>query len=185
MASKKIGLLTGAALILAAGALPVLAQPAPNAGAAPPPPPARGFAVGEAFARADANNDGRVTLEEGRAWLAARFQEVDANRDGGVSLEEFTAYAQARMGGRTPPPQAQQHGAAMFRAVDANGDGRVTLQEITPFAEAMFRARDANGDGALSREEVRPEHRGPRHHHAGPGPEGRRGPPPAPPAQPN
>lgn len=182
MASTKIGLMAGAALILAAGALPVLAQPAPGAGG---PPPARGFAVGEAFARADANNDGRVTLEEGRAWLAARFQEVDTNRDGGVSVEEFTAYAQARMGGRTPPARAQEHGAAMFRAVDSNGDGRVTLQEITPFAEAMFRARDTNADGALSREEVRPERRGHGHHHASHGPGDRRGPPAAAPAQPN
>ncbi len=53
-----------------------------------------GFAAGEAFARADANNDGRVTREEGWTWLQARFAEVDANHDGGVTLDEAAqAYA--------------------------------------------------------------------------------------------
>ncbi|MBX6374168.1 MAG: hypothetical protein IRZ13_08000, partial [Acetobacteraceae bacterium] len=47
---------------------------------------AGGFAAGEAFARADANGDGRVTRDEGWVWLQARFTEVDANKDGSVTL---------------------------------------------------------------------------------------------------
>ena len=63
-----------------------------------------GFAVGEAFARADANNDGKVTRDEANAWLAARFAEIDANKDGGLTIEETRAFYTARRGeGRGPP----------------------------------------------------------------------------------
>jgi hypothetical protein len=66
-----------------------------------------GFAAGEAFARADANNDGKVTREEANAWLAARFAEIDANKDGGLTLEETRAFYTARRGRRTDGPRAQ------------------------------------------------------------------------------
>jgi Ca2+-binding EF-hand superfamily protein len=193
MKTSRIALLAGAAAIAGALSLPAIAQPSPAQG----PGPGRGapgFAMGEAFARADSNNDGRVSRDEGWTWLSARFAEIDTNRDGGVTIEEFRAYVTARMGGRTPPAEmrerAEQRGQAMFRALDVNGDGRVTLEEIRPFAEAMFRARDLNNDGALSREEVQPSRANWQgHHHRGPmggpgyGPGGeRRGPPPAAPA---
>jgi Ca2+-binding EF-hand superfamily protein len=193
MTTSRIVLLAGAALLVAGtAALPALAQPGPRGGGG-------GFAMGEAFARADTNNDGRVSRDEGWAWLQARFAEVDANRDGGVTIEELRAYMDARRGNRPGPrpearQQMEQRGAAMFRALDVNSDGKVTLEELRPFAEAMFRARDANSDGALSREEVSVR-RDAGHHHRGPGmgpgmgPGGeRRGAPPAaqPPAtQPN
>jgi Ca2+-binding EF-hand superfamily protein len=166
MTTSRLGLLGGAALLVAGTlAIPAIAQTGPghhhHRGG--------GFAVGEAFARADANNDGRVTLEEGRTWLAARFAEVDANRDGGVTFEEMRAYARTRMGDRQPPAEmqqrAEQRGQGMFRGLDTNSDGRVTLEEMRPFAEAMFRARDTNADGALTRDEVmtqRGERRGDR-----------------------
>lgn len=185
MNSTKIALLAGAALAVAMGSLPAIAQPGPGSGPSRPAPGGRGFAVGEAFARADANNDGRVTQDEGWAWLQARFQEADADHNGGVTMEEMRAFAQARMGehrmGRSAERGAANGGVAnggvasgmdrqgqsMFRALDANGDGKVTQDEIRPFAEAMFRARDANSDGALTRDEVRAQNRGSRHgqHH--------------------
>jgi Ca2+-binding EF-hand superfamily protein len=189
MKTSRIVLLAGAALLVAGtAALPALAQPGPHGRGHG----GGGFALGEAFGRADVNNDGQVSRDEAWAWLQARFAEVDANRDGGVTMEEMRAYAQARMGNRQPRPEMrermEQRGASMFRALDANSDGKVTLEELRPFAEAMFRARDANSDGALSREEVS-FRRGGGHHHRGPGmgPGGeRRGPPAQPPAtQPN
>jgi hypothetical protein len=187
--SKRIALFAGAGLVVLIGAVPALAQPGPGGPPAGAPvaganPGGRAFALGEAFARADVNNDGRVSRDEGWAWLQARFQEADADRDGGVTLQEFRSFAQNRFGRRTPPPQAEERGQAMFRALDGNGDGKVSLEEIRPFAEAMFRARDANADGALSREEAMPR----RHGHHGMMDrfrDWRRGPsatPPAPPA---
>lgn len=119
-----------------------------------------GFALGEAFARADANNDGRVTLDEGRVWLQARFAEVDQNRDGGVTVDEFMAYMQSRRpaGRSAPRPEMLARMRANvergFRFLDANADGRVTMEELLPVAQAMFRVADANTDGALTREEV-------------------------------
>src|SRR5687768_14971239 len=132
MRASRIALIAGAALVSGALALPVLAQPAPGQGPGPGPGGGRaapGFAMGEAFARADTNNDGRVSRDEGWTWLQARFAEVDANRDGGATFEESRDYAQNRMGRRAPPPErrerAEQHGRAMFRALDVNGDSRV------------------------------------------------------------
>jgi hypothetical protein len=202
MKTSRIALLAGAAAIAGALSLPAFAQPSPAQGPGPAQGPAAGrgapgFAMGEAFARADTNNDSRVSRDEGWTWLSARFVEIDANRDGGVTVEEFRAYATARMGGRTPRPEmrerAEQRGQAMFRALDVNADGKITLEEIRPFAEAMFRARDINNDGALSREEVQARRGGGygHHHRDGRGPMGgpmggpggeRRGPPPAAPA---
>ncbi|MBR0653932.1 EF-hand domain-containing protein [Plastoroseomonas arctica] len=132
-----------------------------------------GFAAGEAFARADANNDGRVTIDEGRSWLQARFAEADADRDGGVTIDELVAFMQTRRAAGRPAPSEEmqvriREGLSRgFRFVDANGDGKVSLAELTPVAEAMFRAADRNGDGALARDEVQPR-RGPRAPRPGP-----------------
>jgi hypothetical protein len=189
MKTTRIALFAAAALTLAGGAatLPAFAQPAAPAPSAPGASPddhgprhgmmmhrrgGGGFALGEAFARADANADSRVTREEGWNWLQARFGEFDANRDGGVTQEELRSQWQARSGRQAPPadsPRAQR-GAGMFRALDVNSDDRVTLEELRPFAEAMFRARDANQDGALTREEVMPARF---HRHGQPAPQQR------------
>ena len=118
-----------------------------------------GFAAGEAFARADANNDGKVTREEANAWLAARFAEIDANKDGGLTLEETRAFYTARRGeGRGPPEgmreRMETHQSARFRFIDADLDGKITLPELRVMADAMFRSMDADSDGALTRAEL-------------------------------
>jgi len=118
-----------------------------------------GFAAGEAFARADANNDGKVTRDEANAWLAARFAEIDANKDGGLTPEEIRAFYSARRGeGRGPPEgmreRMETRQSARFRFVDADLDGIITLPELRVMADAMFRSMDADGDGALARTEV-------------------------------
>ena len=118
-----------------------------------------GFAVGEAFARADANNDGKVSREEANAWFAARFAEIDANKDGGLTLEETRAFYTARRGeGRGPPEgmreRMEDRQVARFRFVDADLDGKITLPELRVMADAMFRSMDADSDGALTRTEM-------------------------------
>ena len=118
-----------------------------------------GFAIGEAFARADANNDGKVTREEATIWLAARFAEIDANKDGGLTVEEIRVYYNARRGeGRSPPEgmreRMEDRQAARFRFIDADMDGKITLPELRVMADAMFRSMDADSDGALTRAEL-------------------------------
>jgi len=118
-----------------------------------------GFAMGEVFARADANNDGKVTREEANTWLAARFAEIDTNKDGGLTAEEIRAFYNARRGeGRGPPEgmreRMEDRQAARFRFIDTDLDGKITLPELRVMADAMFRSMDADSDGALTRAEM-------------------------------
>lgn len=46
---------------------------------------------GEAFARADSNGDGRISLAEATAARLQRFDRIDSNRDGRISREEIQA----------------------------------------------------------------------------------------------
>lgn len=48
-------------------------------------------AVEAAFARADANSDGKLTKDEAAKLpeIAARFESIDRNRDGAIDLAEF------------------------------------------------------------------------------------------------
>ncbi|MES2710335.1 MAG: EF-hand domain-containing protein [Pseudomonadota bacterium] len=176
-----IGLLAGVIGLGLAGAAVAQHRPGGHHG----PRGEGGFAAGEAFARADANNDGRVTLDEGRTWLQARFAEADANRDGGVTIEELVTFMQARRPAGRPAPtdemqaRMREHMSRGFRFVDANGDGKVSMAELTPVAEAMFRAADRNADGALSREEAQPRRGGMGGHRHGGGPTPAEAAPPA------
>lgn len=109
---NKLMILSGVALIGLAGA--ALAQPP---GPGPDRAQRRGADVTRAqviqrsdaaFARLDANRDGRFTREEGQALGAQRrqqmqtrmFEQLDADHDGQISREEF---AQARGPGRRGP----------------------------------------------------------------------------------
>ena len=52
---------------------------------------------GRLFETADANNDGRVSLQEATAAAASHFDQADANRDGTLSGDEMRAAHKARM----------------------------------------------------------------------------------------
>ncbi len=73
-----------------------------------PPPPApmmhggmdmrMGMKMGKhLFARADANNDGKVTLAEALKAANTRFDAMDANKDGTVTAGERLDYMKAKM----------------------------------------------------------------------------------------
>jgi hypothetical protein len=168
MTKSKMALFAGVAVV-AMGALSAagvaIAQPGPHHGGPHGGPRGGGFAAGEAFARADANNDSRVTLDEGRSWLQARFAEVDANSDGGVTWEEMRAYAEARMTARraAAPAAPAAPGAAAGTTTDATPpagrgrdrwEGRRAMMEQR--GQAMFRAMDVNADGRVTFAEIQP-----------------------------
>jgi hypothetical protein len=103
---------------------------------------------GEHKAGADANKDGKVTLDEATAMLKTRFTALDANKDNVVTTAE--------LGNR---------GKRIFERADANSDGKVTLAEAQTSLGKWFSERDKNGDKVLSGDEMhkgRGKHRAPR-----------------------
>ena len=73
----------------------LMPPPPPPAGAPQPPPremgPLQARMVAMMFRGADANRDGRVTLDEIRPLAEARFRALDANGDNGITLDELPA----------------------------------------------------------------------------------------------
>jgi Ca2+-binding EF-hand superfamily protein len=129
------------------------------------------------FNQIDANKDGKVTWEEGWAFVQQRFAAADPDKDGSLTQKEMEA-ARLRPGagpagpgagpmGGPAGPQRERMVGMMFRGLDANRDGVVTLEEIRPMAEARFRSLDANGDGAVTKDELPTP---PRRHHQHRGP---------------
>ena len=128
--------------------------------------------VRAAFAEADLNHDGVVTLDEIRAAreakreaiINARFAEVDTNHDGSISHAEFMAW-QKHMGDPEmahgerpdgPPPEmgdggpdAGPRGVVDRRGVGLRGGGMVGFL-IAPITANMVVDADTDHDGALS-----------------------------------
>lgn len=103
-------------------------------------------------ASADANQDGKVTLQEAQAKAKARFDAVDKNKNGVLSKDELEGRA-----------------ARMLHA-DANKDGAVTFAESQVQVQTWFQKMDANKDGVLSGDEVGRGKRGHGQGHQGHGP---------------
>lgn len=180
--------LIGAA-VLAIGAIPALAQVpaapltpvAPQAMPVPPAPPmaerihTRDEAVAkvrEHFARLDANRDGFLTKEEGKAGRAhmqqrvagepgmrkqrterrdpaAAFDRLDANRDGSISRDEFAKGHEMRMQRRMVMKDGQPGG-------ERRGLGRgMRMHRFGGMMGGhMFVMADANKDGRVSLQEA-------------------------------
>lgn len=88
------------------------------------------------FRHADANNDGKVTLDEALAHGKAMFELRDKNKDGVLTRDEIP--------GR----------GANFAGADTNNDGKVTFAEHEAFLRSRFATMDQNKDGVLSGDEL-------------------------------
>lgn len=99
------------------------------------------LAHGGGFARADKNDDGKITMEEAIAAGKEMFQRKDANKDGALSKEE--------LGDR---------GGRFLEKADTNQDGRITVGEGEVMLRAKFAKHDKNNDGVLSGDELRRGH---------------------------
>jgi hypothetical protein len=179
---NKLMILSGVALLGLAGGAIAQAPGQPNA-----PGPRRAVDVTRAeaiqrsdaaFARLDANHDGRFTREEGRALRQQRreqmrtrmFERLDANHDGQISREEF-AQGRRGPGRRGPGPIADggpdgppapggpgmrrwhHRGQGMRMRMGARMFGQadfITAEQFRTRALARFDRADADHDGTLT-----------------------------------
>lgn len=101
------------------------------------------------FAKADADGDGVVTVEEMAARRAAEIAALDADGDGFVTAQEMVDRTRAVMEARMLERAQRQ-----LERLDADADGQLSVSELpeAPF-DRMFAAIDADGDGAVTEAE--------------------------------
>jgi hypothetical protein len=123
---------------------------------------------GKQWTIVDRDNDGQVTVEEGKAFAEVEFGRLDANQDGKISQEEFDQCNDLSLSARivgeangsgdgsgTEPEtfngQPVINGMVMVDAtVDENNDKVLTLEEA---ARAYDKAAAGNEDKVVSRED--------------------------------
>jgi hypothetical protein len=117
--------------------------------------------VDAAFATADKNHDGNLSLAELqelqnseletvqaalRARVEAQFKALDTNKDGQLSLAEFSV--------ATPNVKVNETPQQVLEKFDANKDGKVTAEEFRAPRIAAFNKADLNHDGTLTPAEL-------------------------------
>lgn len=98
------------------------------------------------IARADINNDGRVTRAEFIDSRARNFSRLDRNGDGYIT--------QADVGQRMAQRLATSGQPDLFGQFDDNRDGRVSRQEFATGPTVAFDMADRNRDGAVDSAEL-------------------------------
>ena len=153
--------LGSAAFLIALGTAAVAAPPPVQVPSQQGPHPvARATVAGQldsAFAAADTNHDGSLSIAELqalqtkelqqvtanlRAQLQARFKQLDTNKDGQLSFQEFLASVGEVRSKETP--------AQILQSYDTNHDGKVSPAEFRAPRLAQFDRLDANHDGTLT-----------------------------------
>ncbi len=124
----------------------------------------RPHAPEDAFRRADANRDGKVSYEELRARRPNvsqdAFNRMDTDGDGSLTPADRSGATQ-RGAGRPDASKAGEARAQMLEKMmesDANGDGQVSFDEISTskpgFARQDFDRLDRDADGTISRADL-------------------------------
>ncbi|MEM7461682.1 MAG: hypothetical protein AAF362_03290 [Pseudomonadota bacterium] len=112
--------------------------------------------------RADANRDGRVTIEELDTVTEKRFSRADANGDDVVTKAEMVVAIEMREKNPRKASRAGTRADRIFFRFDLNNDGKLVLEEIQNRTRKQFALLDRNDDGAIARNEIR-RMRGDRH----------------------
>ncbi len=149
-------LLVAASLAILAS--PVLAQPAPPA----EPMPMEHGKGSHGMMKADANGDGRITLDEFKAAAKARLTRLDTDHDGRISRAEFLAarperhrHGASAMADRPPPPPPGAPDAPPPPGAQGMKGGRAMMEKMhARMAERMFSRMDMNDDGFISGDEI-------------------------------
>jgi len=155
-AMKTIPLTLSAALLLGGAQIALADAPRGAHG------PMQGAQLEQMFERLDADGDGAISRAEIDAAPAARFAEADANGDGKVTVDEIAAMMRAQADARAARmlslrdadgdgalsademgPRRADRADRMFSRLDADGDGAITRAE----AQAAMQERRGDRDG--------------------------------------
>lgn len=112
------------------------------------------------FQKMDANNDGKISVDEHAAAAKKMFEVMDANKDGKVTAAEMEA-AHEQIAGKAAVAKdkgKQMSAAEKLKVVDSNGDGALTAEEHLAGSKSMFDKMDANHDGLLTKAELEAGH---------------------------
>jgi Ca2+-binding EF-hand superfamily protein len=102
--------------------------------------------LGDLFADADADHDGRISRAEFTTARNARFAKLDRNGDGVITQADFPRAS------AMPAMKAQLD--KLIADADADRDGRVTRAEFTQAPITLFDLADSNHDGFVDQAEL-------------------------------
>ncbi|MFA6241877.1 MAG: hypothetical protein WC655_13165 [Candidatus Hydrogenedentales bacterium] len=122
-------------------------------------------AAGSRLMAADANQDGKVTLEEITAkapnFPAERFNKLDANKDGALTQDELSKgapTAKTQPASATVDPAPAPGDGEKFKQADVDKNGEVTFDEakavVPELTQEKFTAMDKNADGVITPDEA-------------------------------
>ena len=99
-----------------------------------------------AFAKLDADQNGKVTPQELELKAAKAFFRMDGDGNGEVTSAEIDA-ALLKL--------ANARRNRMLKALDGDGSGAVSKAELEHYVTALMTSADANADGGVSLDEAR------------------------------
>lgn len=113
----------------------------------------KGRALGEKFlerrfAKLDKNGDGVLTQEE--FPRPEMFDAADADKDGRVTMEEAKNALRSHIKDRVQGAAGQALGARL-KKLDTDGDGKISKAEF----DAAFTKLDKDGDGFITEDEIK------------------------------
>jgi len=73
-----------------------------------------------------------------------RFKEMDADSDGKVSLDEFKAYYKKHLKDQSKLDKAMEHAEKRFKVIDTNNDGFISLEELKAAPPEHKKKKDNN-----------------------------------------
>ncbi|HUD40604.1 MAG TPA: EF-hand domain-containing protein [Dokdonella sp.] len=106
----------------------------------------------------DADGDGAVSREEFDRLRGEAYARTDANGDGRIDAEEYLLEFEDRLDrqiARTRENRDKQS-AVRFKALDTDKDGRISPAEYAASGKRMFERLDTNGDGVVAGDDPPP-----------------------------
>ncbi len=106
----------------------------------------------------DRNGDGVVDRAEFDAARAATFAGTDADNDGRLDLDEYTREFAGRLDAQRGKVRAasERQAGVRFNALDTDKDGRMTFAEYQVSGRRLFDRADTDGDGIVDARDPEP-----------------------------